>query len=188
MHYCNRCDYKSNRSWDVKRHFSKMHQNPPTSHNNVAERSHPLLLQQPSQIPLQHPSLNINVQPGAGQRDVSYSDDDDTLSEYSTHGKQHDFFDSDSDSSESDNEPGEAIVDSIDELEDAHDNIIEVRKKFRGSLHEMKDADIDNKRRILKKIAALKVEIIYYGMQQSILKEPRLLKQLRLLKKGKYKN
>ena len=52
----------------------------------------------------------------------------------------------------------------------------------------MKDADIDKKKRILKKIAALKVEIIYDGMQLSILKEPRLLKQLRLLKKGKYKN
>jgi hypothetical protein len=40
---------------------------------------------------------NINIKPvqgpaGAGQREVSYSDDDDTLSEYSSHGKQHDFL------------------------------------------------------------------------------------------------
>ena len=160
MHYCNRCDYKSNRSWDVKRHFSKMHQNPPTSHNNVAERSQPLLLQQPSQIPLQHPSLNINVQPGAGRRDVSYSDDDDTLSEYSSNGKQHDLFDSDSDSSESDNEPGEAILDIIDEMEEAFDNTNEVCGRFRGSLHEMKEADTDMKKKIFNKIAALKVKII----------------------------
>ena len=142
MHYCNRCDYKSNRSWDVKRHFSKMHQNPPTSHNNVAERSQPLLLQQPSQIPLQHPSLNINVQPGAGRRDVSYSDDDDTLSEYSSNGKQHDFYDSDSDS-ESDIEPGEVLENVIEEIDEQFDNIIELRGKFRGSLGEMKDADIE---------------------------------------------
>ena len=80
------------------------------------------------------------------------------------------------------------LEDSIDKLLISFEEMVKLRKKFRGSLHEMKDADIDNKRRILKKIAALKVEIKYYGMQQSILKEPRLLKQLRLLKKGKYKN
>ena len=80
------------------------------------------------------------------------------------------------------------LEDSIDKLLISFEEMVKLRKKFRGSLHEMKDADIDNKKRILKKIAALKVEIIYYGMQQSILKEPRLLKQLRLLKKGKYKN
>ena len=79
---------------------------------------------------------------------------------------------------------------SLEEIEllISFEEMVKLRKKFRGSLHEMKDADIDKKKKILKKIAALKVEIIYYGMQQSILKEPRLLKQLRLLKKGKYKN
>ena len=80
------------------------------------------------------------------------------------------------------------LDDSIDKLLISLQEMIKLRKKFRGSLHEMKDADIHKKKKILKKIAALKVEIIYYGMQQSILKEPRLLKQLRLLKKGKYKN
>ena len=106
---------------------------------------------------------NINLQPvqepaGAGQREVSYSDDDDTLSEYSSHGKQHDFFDSDSDS-ESDTEPGEVLENIIDEIDEQFDNIIELRGKFRGSVGEMKDADMEKKKRILKKVAALIVKI-----------------------------
>ena len=60
----------------------------------------------------------------AGQKEDVYSDDDDTLSEYSTHGKQHDFFDSDS---ESDAEPGEVLENTIDELDEQFDNIIELR-------------------------------------------------------------
>ena len=72
-----------------------MHQNPPTSPNNLAERSQQFVLplQNTSQIPLQHPLPDINVQTGVGQREVSYADDDDTISEYSSHGMQHDFFD-----------------------------------------------------------------------------------------------
>jgi hypothetical protein len=61
---------------------------------------------------------NINIQPvqepaGARQREVSYSDDDDTLSEYSSHGKQHDFFDSDP---KSDTEPGKVLENTLDEM------------------------------------------------------------------------
>ena len=160
IHYCNRCDYKSNRRPDVNRHFSKMHQNLSFSPGYVEGKSQEFPFQQPSPIPLQ-PSLPcINLQPaGAGQREVSYSDED-TNSEYSSPRKQHDFLDSDSDSSESHTEPGEATLDSIDELEDALDNIIEVRKKFRDSLGEMKLADTNMKKEIFKKIAALKVKII----------------------------
>ena len=80
------------------------------------------------------------------------------------------------------------LEDCIDKLLISFEEMVKWRKKFRGSLHEMKDADIDKKKRILEKIAALKVKIMYDGMQQRLLKEPRLLKQLRLLKKGKYKN
>ena len=164
IHYCNRCDYKSNRRPNVNRHFSKMHQNLSFSPGYVEGKSQEFPFQQPSPIPLQ-PSLPcINLQPaGAGQREVSYSDED-TNSEYSSPRKQHDFLDSDSDSSESHTEPGEATLDSIDELEDALDNIIEVRKKFRDSLGEMKLADTNMKKEIFKKIAALKVKIIDEGV------------------------
>ena len=34
IHYCNRCDYKSDRRWDVERHFLKMHQNLSSSPDN----------------------------------------------------------------------------------------------------------------------------------------------------------
>ena len=79
------------------------------------------------------PSLrNITLQPvGAGRNEVPYSDD--TNSEYSSHGKQYDFFDVDSES-ESDTEPDEDLEDVVDELHDKLDNIIELRGKFRGSL------------------------------------------------------
>ena len=130
----------------------------------MQEMSQSLQLQQPSQVPFHQPFSNTNLQPaGAGQRELSYADDD-TNSEYSSPGKQHDFLDSDSDSSERDNEPGEATLDSIDELEDALDNIIEVRKKFRDSLGEKKLADTNMKKEIFKKIAALKVKIIDEGV------------------------
>ena len=99
----------------------------------------------------------IQVPAGAGQNKVSYSDDDDTLSEYSSHGKQHDFFDSDSDS-ESDSEPGEVLEDTLDEIDEQFDNMIELRGKFRGSVGEMKDADMKKKKRMLKKVTALIVK------------------------------
>ena len=88
--------------------------------------------QQPSQIPLRPSLQNITLQPvGAGRNEVPYSDD--TNSEYSSHGKQYDFFDVDSES-ESDTEPDEDLEDVVDELHDKLDNIIELRGKFRGSL------------------------------------------------------
>ena len=45
---------------------------------------------------------------GSGQNEAPHNDNDDTLSEYSSHGKQHDFFDAESDS-ESDTESGEVL-------------------------------------------------------------------------------
>ena len=80
------------------------------------------------------------------------------------------------------------LEDCIDKLLISFEEMVKWRKKFSGSLHEMKDADIDKKKRIFEKIAAFEVKIMYYDMQQRLLKEQRLLKQLRLLKKGKYKN
>ena len=77
---------------------------------------------------------------------------------YSSQGKQHDFFDADSDS-ESDTESGDVLKSIIDEIEEGFDNIIELRGRFRGSLDEMKDADMDKKKKILKKVAALIVKI-----------------------------
>ena len=153
VHNCEHCDYTSNHRWCVRRHSSNKHQ------THIPKMSQSLYLQQQSHVPSQPSLPNINLQPaGAGQREVSYSDD--TNSEYSTHGNQHDFFDSDSDSSESDAEPGEAIVDCIDELDELYDNINEVRGRYRVSLHEMKEADTDMKKKIFNKIAALKVKII----------------------------
>ena len=67
-------------------------------------------------------------------------------------------MDSDSDS-ESDTEPGEVLENVIEEIDEQFDNIMELRGKFRGSLGEMKDADMEKKKRILKKVAALIVKI-----------------------------
>ena len=101
---------------------------------------------------------------GSGPNEVAYSDnDDDTLTEYSSHGKQHDFFDAESDS-ESDTESGEVLESIIDEIEEEFDNIIELRGRFRGSLDEMKDTDMDKKQKILKKVAALIVKIFDEGV------------------------
>jgi hypothetical protein len=170
MWQCSFCSFSSSRSFNVARHEERKHQNVGAPIINVTEpKQIELTREQPtvqSQMPFQQPLPFVESQhlgnARAGQKEDVYSDD--TNSEYSSPAKQHDFFDSDSDSSESDNEPGEAIVDSIDELEDALDNIIEVRKKFRGSLHEMKEADTDMKKKIFKKIAALKVKIIDEGV------------------------
>jgi hypothetical protein len=62
------------------------------------------------------------VPPGAGQRDVSYSDYDDTVSENSSNGRQHDFFDSDS---ESDKGPGKVLENTIDKNDEQFDHIVE---------------------------------------------------------------
>ena len=82
---------------------------------------------------------------------------------YKSHGKQHDFFDADSDS-ESDTESGEILESIIVEIEEEFDNIIELHGRFRGSLDEMKDADMDKKKKILKKVAALIVKIFDEGV------------------------
>jgi hypothetical protein len=109
----------------------------------------------PFQQPLQFVENQHLGNARTGEREDVYSDDD-TLSEYSSHGKQYDFFDSDS---ESDTEPGEVLENVIEEIDEQFDNIIELRRKFRGSLGEMKDADMEKKKRILKKVAALIVNI-----------------------------
>jgi hypothetical protein len=88
VHNCEQCDYKSDWRRNVKRHFLKMYQNLSSTPDNVVERPPQFSLQQP----LQHSLLNIDVS-GSGQNEVAHSDNDDTLSEYSSHGKQHDFFD-----------------------------------------------------------------------------------------------
>ena len=58
IHYCNRCDYKSNRRPNVKRHFSKMHTNLTSS---AVERSQQFPLQQPSQQSLPNIHVPISV-------------------------------------------------------------------------------------------------------------------------------
>ena len=73
---------------------------------------------------------------------------------------QHEFFDSDS---ESDSEPSEILENTIDEIHEQFDQIIKLRGQFRGLLGEMKDADMEKKRRILKKVAALIVKIFDEG-------------------------
>ena len=137
-----------------------MHLNLPSSPDNVVERSQQFPLQQPSQHSL--PNINVPTQlpVGSGQNEVAHSDDDDdTLTEYSSHGKQHDF-NADSDS-ESDTESGEVLDSIIGEIEEEFDNIIELCGRFRGSLDEMMDADTDKKKKIQKKVAALIVKIFY---------------------------
>ena len=96
VHNCEHCDYKSNHRWCVRRHSSNKHQ------THIPKWSQPLPLQQPSQVPFHQPLADSNVlnqvPVGSGQKEVSYSDDDATLSEYSSNGNQHDFFPSELDS------------------------------------------------------------------------------------------
>ena len=132
IHHCNRCDYKSDRRWNVERHFLKMHQNLSSSPDNVVERSQQFPLQQPSQHSLPNIDVPALLPVWSGLNEVAYSDNvDDTLTEYSSHGKQHDFFDAESDS-ESDTESGEVLEIIIDEIEEEFDNIIKLRGRFRG--------------------------------------------------------
>ena len=159
VHNCEFCDYKSDRRRNVKRHFLKMHQNLSSSPDNVVERPPQFSLQQPSQHSL--PNIDVSTH-GSGQNEVAHSDNDDTLSEYSSHGKQHDFFDAESDS-ESDTESGEVLESILDEIEEEFDNIIELRGRFRRSLDEIKDADTDKKKKILRKVAALIIKIFDEG-------------------------
>ena len=93
------------------------------SPDNVVERPQQFPLQQPSQHSL--PNINVPTQlpVGSGQNKIAYSDnDDDTLTEHSSHGKQHDFFDVESDS-ESDTESGEVLENIIDEIEKEFHNL-----------------------------------------------------------------
>ena len=166
MWQCSFCSFSSSWSFNVARHEERKHQNVSAPIINVTEpKQFQLSREQPpvqSQMPFQQPLPFVESQhlgnARAGEKEEVYSDD--TNSEYSTHGNQHDFFDSDSDSSESDAEPGKAILDIIDELDEAFDNTNEVCGRFRVSLHEMKEADTDMKKKIFNKIAALKVKII----------------------------
>jgi len=155
IHYCNRCDYKSNRRPNVKRHFSKMHTNLTSS---AVERSQQFPLQQPSQQSLPNIHVPMQIPLGSGQNEVAYSDED-TNSEHSSDGKQYDFFDADSDSESDTIEPGEALGNPVDELHDIVDNIVEVRPRFRVFLAKMKDMDTEEKKKSLKNLAQLKVKI-----------------------------
>ena len=51
--------------------------------------------------------------------------------------------------SESDTEPGEVLEKTIGEIDEQFNQIIELRGQLRDSLEEMKDADMEKKRRIL---------------------------------------
>jgi hypothetical protein len=163
MWQCSFCSFSSSWSFNVARHEERKHKHVSAPIINVTEpKQIELAREQPplqSQMPLQQPLQFVETQhlgnARTGEREEVYSDDD-TLSEYSSHGKQHDFFDSDS---ESDTEPGEVLENVIEEIDEQFDNIIELRGKFRGSLGEIKDADMEKKKRILKKVAALIVKI-----------------------------
>jgi hypothetical protein len=165
MWQCSFCSFSSSWSFNVARHEERKHQNENAPIVNVTEpKQIQLSREQPpvqSQMPFQQPLQFVENQhlgnARAGEKGEVYSDDD-TLSEYSSHGKQHDFFDSDSDS-ETYTEPGEVLENAIEEIDEQFDNIIELRGKFRGSLGEMKEADMEKKKRILKKVAALIVKI-----------------------------
>merc|ERR1712074_319590 len=85
------------------------------------------------------------------------------LTEYSSQGKQDDFFDTESES-ESDTESGEVLESIIDEIEEEFVHIIELRGRFRGSLDQMKDADTVKKKKIMKKVAALIIKIFDEGV------------------------
>ena len=59
---------------------------------------------------------------------------------------------------------GEVLENIIDEIDEEFDNFFELRGRFKGSLDEMKDADTEKKKKILKKVAALIVKIFDGGV------------------------
>ena len=102
MWQCSFCSFSSSRSFNVARHEERKHQNVSAPIINVTEpKQIELTREQPtvqSQMPFQQPLQFVENQhlgnARTGEKEEVYSDDD-TLSEYSSHGKQHDFFDSD---------------------------------------------------------------------------------------------
>ena len=74
------------------------------------------------------------------------------VSEYSSDGKQQDFFDADSDSENDTTESGEAIDNIMDEIGEAYGSIVEIRGRFRALLPEMKDVDTEKKKKILRRL------------------------------------
>ena len=71
-----------------------------------------------------------------------YSDAD-ALSEYFSLGRRHYFIDSDF---ENYNEPGEVLANTNDIFHEELDNLIELSRKFRGSLGEMKGEDMEREK------------------------------------------
>ena len=130
IHYCNRCDYKSNRRPNVKRHFSKMHTNLTSS---AVERSQQFPLQQPSQQSLPNIHVPMQIPLGSGQNEVAYADED-TNSEHSSDGNQYDFFDADSDSENDATESGEDLDNIMDELREVYGSVVEIKGRYRGAL------------------------------------------------------
>ena len=59
--------------------------------------------------------------------------------------------------------------------------ILKFCKKFRGSM-EWKDTDIEKTKKRIKKIAARRVKLFYDDIRPRLLKEPWLLKEVKLLK------
>ena len=95
MWQCSFCSFSSSRSFNVARHEERKHQNESCPIVNVnGPKQFQLSREQPpvrSQMPFQQPLQFVENQhlgnARAGQKEDVYSDDDDTLSEYSTHGK-----------------------------------------------------------------------------------------------------
>ena len=99
MWQCSFCSFSSSWSFNVARHEERKHQNVSAPIINVTEpKQFQLSREQPpvqSQMPFQQPLPFVESQhlgnARAGEKEEVYSDD--TNSEYSTHGNQHDFFD-----------------------------------------------------------------------------------------------
>ena len=144
VHNCEHCDYKSNQRWCVRRHSSNRHTNLTSSLNNAVERSQQFPLQQPSQQSL--PNIHVPMQKpiGSGQNEVVYSDED-TNSEHSSDGNQHDFFGADSDSESDTIEPGEYLDNIMDELGEAYGGVVEIQGSLCCSLSNIYEVVTDKK-------------------------------------------
>ena len=99
MWQCSFCSFSSSWSFNVARHEERKHQNVSAPIINVTEpKQIELTREQPtvqSQMSFQQPLQFVENQhlgnARTGEKEEVYSDDD-TLSEYSSHGKQHDFL------------------------------------------------------------------------------------------------
>ena len=105
MWQCSFCSFSSSCSFNVARHRERKHKNKISPNVNEPEQFQ-LSSEQPTlqaQMPLQQSLQFVENQhlgnARAGPKEAVHSDDDDdAVSEYSSDGKQQDFFDADSDS------------------------------------------------------------------------------------------